>query len=213
MEMKNMSVASLAALTASDAPAPGGGSISAMAGAFAAALAGMVASLTVGKKKYEAVWKEMEEVIARVQPIYEGLLDDMQRDTASFDAVMAAMAMPKSSEAEKAARRESMQCALKAAAEVPMQVAERTASVLPLAKLCVGRGNGNAVTDGLVGAMLARTAVLGAIYNVRVNLLSIQDEAFTAKMRARCAELEAYAEAEEAAIRALAPEITNGGSV
>ena len=213
MEMKNMSVASLAALTASDAPAPGGGSISAMAGAFAAALAGMVASLTVGKKKYEAVWKEMEEVIARVQPIYEGLLDDMQRDTASFDAVMAAMAMPKSSEAEKAARRESMQRALKAAAEVPMQVAERAASVLPLAKLCVGRGNGNAVTDGLVGAMLARTAILGAICNVRVNLLSIQDEAFTAKMRARCTELEAYAEAEEAAIRALAPEITNGGSV
>ena len=104
MEMKDMSVASLAALTASDAPAPGGGSISAMAGAFAAALAGMVASLTVGKKKYEAVWKEMEEVIARVQPIYEGLLDDMQRDTASFDAVMAAIAMPKSSEAEKAAQ-------------------------------------------------------------------------------------------------------------
>ena len=213
MEMKNITLASLAALTASDAPAPGGGSISAMAGAFAAALAGMVASLTVGKKKYEAEWPEMEEVIARVQPIYEGLLDDMQRDTASFDAVMAAMAMPKSSEAEKAARRESMQCALKAAAEVPMQVAERAASVLPLAKLCVGRGNGNAVTDGLVGAMLARTAVLGAIYNVRVNLLSIQDEAFTAKMQARCAELEAYAEAEEAAIRALAPEITNGGSV
>ena len=213
MEMKNMSVASLAALTASDAPAPGGGSISAMAGAFAAALAGMVASLTVGKKKYEAVWKEMEEVIARVQPIYEGLLDDMQRDTASFDAVMATMVMPKSSEAEKAVRRESMQRALKAAAEVPMQVAERAASVLPLAKLCVGRGNGNAVTDGLAGAMLARTAVLGAIYNVRVNLLSIQDEAFTASMRARCAELEAYAEAEEAAIRALAPEITNGGAV
>ena len=213
MEMKNMSVASLAALTASDAPAPGGGSISAMAGAFAAALAGMVASLTVGKKKYEAVCPEMEEVIARVKPIYEGLLDDMQRDTASFDAVMATMVMPKSSEAEKAVRRESMQRALKAAAEVPMQVAERAASVLPLAKLCVGRGNGNAVTDGLVGAMLARTAVLGAIYNVRVNLLSIQDEAFTASMRARCAELEAYVEAEEAAIRALAPEITNGGSV
>ena len=213
MEMKDMSVASLAALTASDVPAPGGGSISAMAGAFAAALAGMVASLTVGRKKYEEAWKEMEEVIARVQPIYEGLLDDMQRDTASFDAVMAAMAMPKSTDGEKAVRREAMQRALKAAAEVPLQVAERAASVLPLAKLCVARGNGNAVTDGLVGAMLARTAVLGAIYNVRVNLLSIRDEAFTAKMRAKCAELEAYAEAEEAAIRALAPEITNGGAV
>ena len=213
MEMKDMSVASLAALTASDAPAPGGGSISAMAGAFAAALAGMVASLTVGRKKYEEAWKEMEEVIARVKPVYEGLLDDMQRDTASFDAVMAAMAMPKSTDGEKAVRREAMQRALKAAAEVPLQVAERAASVLLLAKLCVARGNGNAVTDGLVGAMLARTAVLGAIYNVRVNLLSIRDEAFTAKMRAKCAELEAYAEAEEAAIRALAPEITNGGAV
>lgn len=207
MDMMHMSVAELAKITASDAPAPGGGSISAMAGAYGAALAEMVAGLTLGRKKYEGVQADMERVAREAGEIRRDLLECMQRDASSFDAVMAAMALPKSTDVEKAIRREAMQFALKAAAESPMFVAERAAQALNLAEIAVCSGNPNAVTDGLCGAMLARTAALGALYNVRVNLLSIQDEAYRAQMLERCRELKQTVLRREAEIIALAPEL------
>lgn len=207
MEMKNMTVADLAALTASDAPAPGGGSISAMAGAYGAGLVAMVANLTIGKKKYEEVWSQMQEVIRQAGQVRAELMDDMQKDTAAFDQVMAAMALPKGSDAEKAVRMERMQLAMKAAAEVPLAVAKKAAGILPLARLVVEKGNPNTVTDGLCGAMMCRTAVLGALYNVKVNLLSVKDAEYVEAMRAECHALQALVEAAEAEIRALATEL------
>lgn len=207
MEMKQMTVEELSKLTASNAPAPGGGSISALAGACGAALASMVANLTIGKKNFEGVQAEMERIVARAEQIRAELLDEMQRDTAAFDAVMAAMALPKSTDEEKAKRREAIQSAMKGAAEVPLGVAERAASILPLAKDAVQLGNRNAVTDGLVGAMMARTAVLGALFNVKVNLASISDEAYVAEMRERCDALRDFALRAEAEVLALAPEL------
>ena len=164
MELNQLRVSEFAQVTASDAPAPGGGSVSALAGALAAALAEMVAHLTAGREK---------------------LLCAVDRDSRAFDRYMEALAMPKATPEEQAARKAAMEEGLKEAAQVPMEVAETVASLFPALETVVLRGNPNAVTDGMVGAMLARTAVLGALFNVRVNLDSIHDSHFTAALAAR----------------------------
>lgn len=207
MDMMNMSVAELNALCASSAPAPGGGSISAMAGAFAAALSCMVANLSIDRKGLEGVREEMRAAAREAEKIRLSLLEDIQRDAASFDAVMDAMALPKDTDAQKQMRAERMQAAFKGAAESPMRVARKAATVLPIAEKMVRMGNPNAVTDGLCGAMLARTAVLGALYNVQINLASIRDEAYCGQMRSACRALRAEAIRAEAAIMALAEEL------
>jgi formiminotetrahydrofolate cyclodeaminase len=207
MDMKEMSVAEFSALTASGAPAPGGGSISALAGAFGAALACMVARLTLGKKGYEDAQDEMRALITKAESIREALLDAVRRDADAFDAFMAAMAMPKTTENERSARSAAMQGALRDAAAVPFETALLASEILPLAEAAVGRGSKNAVTDGLVAAMLSRAAVRGALLNVRINLESIEDSPYVENMRAKCAALEAKVSREEAAVLALAPEL------
>ena len=209
--MKDMTVAALAKLTASDSPAPGGGSIAALAGAFAVALATMVARLTVTKKGYENVQEEMRELIEKADAARETLLEQIQLDAAAFDGVMAAMAMPRETDADKAVRREAIQKATWYAAEVPYRTAECSAEILPLAELMVRKGNPGAVTDGLVAAMLARTAVLGALLNVRINLDSVSDLTRAADLREKCAKLEAEAHEREAAIFALTPALFGKG--
>ena len=164
--MKNMTVQEFAMQTASNEPVPGGGSISALAGSLAAALTEMVAGLTIGKKKYAEVEEEMKAAIEPMHAICEHLLDDIKRDSESFDLYMQALTLPKETEEEKAARQEAMQNGLKAAVAVPLSVA---------------KGNKTAVTDALVATMMARTAVLGALFNVKINLESIKDEAFVAE--------------------------------
>ena len=192
-ELKDLSIEKFAALTASDAPAPGGGSVSAVAGSLAAALAEMVANLTVGKAKYAAAEEEMKEIAAKGEKIRKTLVGDIERDSASFNLYMEALGMPKDTEEQKAARREAMQNGLKEAARVPLSVAGTAAGIFPLAEAVIARGNANAVTDGLVAAMLARTAVIGALFNVKINLGSIKDEAFRAEMEEEVRRLEAEA--------------------
>lgn len=211
MNMKDMSVAQLAALTASDAPAPGGGSIAALSGAYAAALAAMVASLTLGKKGYEEVQGEMKQVAAQAETLREELLEAIQKDSASFDAYMAALGLPKETEEQKTLRRAAMQEALKEAAQVPYHTAELAAAVLPLAETVVRLGNSNAVTDGLVSAMMARTAVRGALLNVKINLDSIKDEDFTAQLRDKCNVLEGQVIAAETHVLSLQPQLAYCG--
>lgn len=179
--MKNMTIEAFAQLTASNEPVPGGGSISALAGALAAALAEMVAGLTIGKKKYAEVEDEMKAVVAPMRKLQEQLLLDIQRDSESFDLYMQALTLPKETEEEKAARTAAMQEGLKAAVEVPLSVANAAYEILPVAELMVNKGNQTAVTDALVATMLARTAALGALFNVKINLQSIKDEAFVAE--------------------------------
>lgn len=189
-ELKDLSIEKFAELTASDAPAPGGGSVAAVAGALAAALTEMVANLTIGKAKYAEAEAEMKALAEKGRMIREKLTADIQRDSSSFTLYMVALKMPKDTEEEKEARREAMQNGLKEAARVPLSVAETVAEVFPLAEAAVARGNANAVTDGLVSAMLARTAVLSALLNVKINLGSIRDEAFRTGMEARVRQLE-----------------------
>ena len=210
-DLKNLSVEEFAAVTASDAPAPGGGSVSALAGSLGAALAEMVANLTVGKAKYAEVEDEMKELSAKGAEIRKELIAGIQKDTESFTLYMNALGMPKDTDEQKAARREAMQNGLKEAAKVPLEVAEPAASfnyelvcnvskIFPIAEAVVKRGNTNAVTDGLVASMMARTAVIGALFNVKINLGSIKDEAFVAEMAAKVEALEKLAITSEQAI-------------
>ena len=179
--MKNMTVQEFAMQTASNEPVPGGGSISALAGSLAAALTEMVAVLTIVKKKYAEVYEQLKAAIEPMQAICEHLLDDIKRDSESFDLYMQALTLPKETEEEKAARQEAMQNGLKAAVAVPLSVAKRAYEIMPYAEVMVTKGNKTAVTDALVATMMARTAVLGALFNVKINLESIKDEAFVAE--------------------------------
>ena len=128
---------------------------------------------------------DMAALLEELPPLRQKLLCAVDRDSRAFDRYMEALAMPKATPEEQAARKAAMEEGLKEAAQVPMEVAETVASLFPALETVVLRGNPNAVTDGMVGTMLARTAVLGALFNVRVNLDSIHDSHFTAALAAR----------------------------
>ena len=188
--MKNMTVADFTALTESNAPAPGGGSVAALCGALGAALSGMVANLTIGREKYQDSWKEMEDMEPKAKALSEKLLDQIKIDSDSFDAYMAATKLPKETDEEKAVRREAMQKGLKEAALVPLETAKMAQEIMDYAEAAIKRGNPNSVTDGKTGLMLARTAVLAAGYNVKINLEGIKDEAFVAEKTKEITEIE-----------------------
>ena len=202
MNMKDMTVAQLNQITASSQPAPGGGSISAMAGAYAAALVCMVSKLTVGKKGYEDVQEQMADLERQAEPLRQDLLEDIQKDTESFNAYMEALALPKETEDEKAVRRAAMQEALKGASQVPLKVARKCLEILKLAAVAVELGNINTASDGMVGVLMARAATLGAVNNVLINLGGIKDEGFVSQMQAACDELSQQANALEAQAQA-----------
>ena len=207
MDMQEMNVQALMNLTASDAPAPGGGAIAAMSGAFGAALAAMVGSLTLGKKGYEEVQTRMVPMTEAAKTLSHRLLAAMDEDANSFNGYMAALRMPKGTEKDKEERRAAMQEALKTASLVPLNTAKTAAEIFPVAETAVRYGNKNAVTDGLVAAMMARTAVLGALMNVKINLGSIRDEAFVGMLKAECEALQTEAVDAERRILDLAPEL------
>lgn len=205
MELVKQTVEEFVKITASDAPAPGGGSISALAGALAAALGQMVANLTVGRKKYAAVDEEMRQLLPELARQQQALLEAVDEDSRAFDQYMDALSMPKDTPEQQEARKNAMQAGLKAAAQVPLGVAQRVQTLFPALELVVTKGNANAVTDGMVATMMARTAILGAVYNVRVNLQSIQDETFTAALAQQCQRCQQEALAWERKILATVP--------
>lgn len=202
--MKNMTIQEFAMQTASNEPVPGGGSISALAGSLAAALTEMVAGLTIGKKKYADVEEEMKAAVEPMKAVCAQLLDDIKRDSESFDQYMQALTLPKETEEEKKARTEAMQNGLKAAVEVPLSVAKAACGILPYAETMVIKGNRTAVTDALVATMMARTAVLGAGFNVKINLESIKDQEYVDRIGKEVAELEKQAIEQEKKILAQA---------
>lgn len=179
--------------TAGSSPVPGGGSISALNGAIAAALTEMVANLTIGKKKYADVEGQMRAIAIEAASIRERLIRDIDRDSEAYDRVFAAFKLPKETEEQIAERKRIIQDATKEAAVVPMQVAEEIATVMETIIYVAHKGNRNAVTDACVAMMTARTCVLGALLNVRINLGSIEDEAFVKRMREKADHLEAEA--------------------
>jgi glutamate formiminotransferase/formiminotetrahydrofolate cyclodeaminase len=178
---------------ASKEPAPGGGSVSAAAGALAAALCAMVSRLTLKWKKFDNVRPEFEEVLAAAEEARKELTRLVDRDSAAFDKLMAARKLPKDTEAEQEARNRAMVDATKVAAQVPLEVMTTSMKVLELAKTCAEIGNVNSVSDAGVAAQMARTAVLGAGLNVKINLTGFSEEAYREENLAKMRELDAAA--------------------
>jgi methenyltetrahydrofolate cyclohydrolase len=169
--------------TAAGSAVPGGGSVAALAAATAAGLVEMVANLTIGKKGFEAADESMRSIQNSARSLREKLTRDMDRDSNAYKRVMDAFRLPKRTEEEMEFRQAAVQEALKEAATVPLEVARGAQAILGLAGAVIAKGNPNAVTDGLVGAMMARTAGLSALYNVKINLVSIRDEDFVQDLR------------------------------
>ena len=177
--------------TASSTPVPGGGSAAALSAALAAGLTQMVAGLTIGRKGFEAVEVEMQGIAEQAAALREKCLQNIDRDSDAYTGVIEAFRLPKGSEKEKKARTDAIQKALQHASRVPLETAELAALVIDLAVQVVTKGNPNAVTDGAVAASLARTAALGGVMNVRINLASIKDGEFAAAMARHVDDLEA----------------------
>lgn len=154
-------------------PTPGGGSVAAHAGALGAALAQMVAGLTIGKKKYAAVEEEMKTLSLKASALRRQLTDLVQRDADSYEHVRAAYALPREPEDAATARNAAIQDALIFASEVPLETARAAVAVAELAAAVAERGNSNASTDGAVAALIAEAACKGAALNVRVNVASL----------------------------------------
>lgn len=186
--LKELTVAGFVAETSSDSPAPGGGSVSALAAAQAAALLGMVANLTVKSKKYEEVHEEMQKYADELKEIELDFVEDIDRDSNSFNGVMAAFKLPKETEEEKAIRSKTIQEEYKKAANVPLQVGLKTLKLLDYAEVLVDKGNSNAITDVGVGLLNLKLAIRGAFYNVKINLGSIKDEEFVNETKKQMAE-------------------------
>lgn len=180
----------LAEETASESPAPGGGSISAYMGALAAALGTMVANLTAHKAAYDDRWEEFSDAAEEGQELLEQLLHLVDEDTAAFNRIMDVFAMPKKTDADKAARAEAMEAATLYATEVPLRTMQTAFKVFPLLRKMVDDGNQSSVTDAGVGTLAARAAVRGAFLNVKINAAGLKDRAKAEELIACGAEIE-----------------------
>lgn len=161
--------------TASESPAPGGGSISAYVGALGASLATMVANLSSHKKGWDLQWETFSIAAEKGQYLKDALLRTVDEDTLAFNAIMQAFALPKTTPEEKNARSQAIQSATKGAIEVPLKVMQLAFDSFDLIQQMVETGNPNSVTDAAVGALCARTAVLGAYLNVKINASGLKD--------------------------------------
>lgn len=175
-KLTDMTCTGFAEETASESPAPGGGSISAYMGALAAALGTMVANLSSHKAGWDDRWEEFSNYADSGQQMMKLLLDLVDEDTAAFNRVMAAIQMPKSTDEERAARAEAMEAATLYATQVPLRTMKATIDVFPLVKAMAQIGNPASVSDAGVGALAARAAVHGAALNVKINAVGLADK-------------------------------------
>jgi glutamate formiminotransferase/formiminotetrahydrofolate cyclodeaminase len=182
--LMSMTVSRFVDEVSTESPAPGGGSVAALMGSLGAALAAMVANLTVGKAGYEKVWEDLAGMAERGQVIKDRLARAVDEDTDAFNRVMDAMRLPKGTPEQQAERDRAIEAANKAAAEVPLQTARHCLAAIELAGIAADKGNRNSSSDAGVAALAARAGVEGAVLNVLINLGGIKDEAF----RKRCVE-------------------------
>ena len=200
MKLVEQRVIDFVAATASKEPTPGGGAIAALTAATGAALAEMVANLTFGKKGYEAVQPEMEELQAKAEAIRERMLELSQADADVFNIFMNALGLPKNTDEEKAARTAAIQQAYKDAAMVPFEIGELANQIFDLAELASRKGNQNLITDGIIAAINARAAVKSAFLNVRINLSGIKDESFVEELTSKMYAIEKDLDVKESSI-------------
>ena len=196
----SMTLTDFADETASESPAPGGGSISAYAGVLGASLATMVANLSSHKKGWDDRWEEFSDWAEKGQYYKNKLLKLVDLDTVAFNKIMEGFSLPKSTEEEKAARDKAIQDATKYAIEIPFKVMQMAHGSLEVIKAMAEIGNPNSVTDAGVAALCARTAVLGAFMNVKINASGYKDKAYTADVIKQGEELEKQAIAIEAEV-------------
>ena len=166
---------------ASSSPAPGGGSVAALCGSLASALCSMVCRLTIGKKKYADVSDELQAVLEKTEFYRNEFTRLIDEDTKVFNLVMEAYNLPKETEEDLAARSAAIEEALKKAVDVPMEVLKYTSEVIELAINVANKGNINSISDASVGALLLQSTGLSALYNILINLKSIQDHAYVSK--------------------------------
>ncbi|HHH79660.1 MAG TPA: methenyltetrahydrofolate cyclohydrolase [Thermoplasmatales archaeon] len=181
-KLVDMDIKSFLDEVASESPAPGGGSVAALAGALAAALSAMVCNLTLNKEKYASVHDEIEEVLERCEHTRDRLLDIVDKDTEAFNRVMDALKLPKTTEEEKRVRKNKLQEAFKGAALVPLETARLCAEIIEVSKIVAQKGNQSSITDAVVSALMAEAGFKAAILNVKINLASIKDKRFVEDM-------------------------------
>lgn len=176
-KLTDMSCRGFAEETASESPAPGGGSVSAYMGALGAALGTMVANLSAHKAGWDERWEEFSTYAEQGQDIMERLLHLVDEDTDAFNAIKNAMGMPKGTDEEKAARAAAIEAATLYASQVPLRTAQTALEAYPLLEAMVDKGNPASVTDAAVGALAVTAGVRGAALNVRINATSLADRA------------------------------------
>lgn len=183
--------------TASESPAPGGGSIAAYMGALAAALGSMVANLSAHKAGWDERWKEFSDYAEKGRELQDKLIALVDEDTEAFNRIMAVFAMPKSTDAEKAARKDALEAATLYATEVPLRTMQTALKTFPLLMVMAKNGNPASVSDAGVGALAARAAVMGAYLNVKINAAGLKNRERADVILAMAAEIAAKADVEE----------------
>lgn len=200
----DMTLTEFAEETASESPAPGGGSIAAYMGALGAALSTMVANLSAHKPGWDDRWKEFSDYAERGHALMAKLLALVDEDTAAFNKIMAVFSMPKSTPEEKAARAEALEAATLYATEVPLRTMEASYEVFDYAEAMAREGNPASVSDAAVGALAARAAVVGALLNVKINAAGLKNRENAEKLLTRADEIDKKSEARVATVLEIA---------
>lgn len=200
----DMTLTEFAEETASESPAPGGGSIAAYMGALGAALSTMVANLSAHKPGWDDRWKEFSDYAERGHALMAKLLALVDEDTAAFNKIMAVFSMPKSTPEEKVARAEALEAATLYATEVPLRTMEASYDVFDYAEAMAREGNPASVSDAAVGALAARAAVVGALLNVRINAAGLKNRENAEKLLTRADEIDKKSEARVATVLEIA---------
>lgn len=203
----DMSLLAFAEETASESPAPGGGSVAAYASTMGVALATMVANLSAHKRGWDERWAVFSKVAERGVQLQAQLAALVDADTAAFNQIMEAYGMPKATDNQQKVRHQAIQDATRHAIEIPLQVARLSMQAMEVASEMASIGNPNSITDAGVGAMAIRTGVKGAILNARVNLADLEDVDFAKRVRVECEELWSASDAAEAAVIARVDEV------
>ncbi|MDP3096574.1 MAG: glutamate formimidoyltransferase [Syntrophales bacterium] len=198
---------------ASESPAPGGGSVAALVGALGSALGSMVAAISSQKAGGEGRWREFSDWAEKGQQLKEALLVLVDEDTRAFKRVMDTLAMPKKTDEEKTGRDMAVEGATRYAMEVPLQVMEKSLAAMDLLRAMAEEGNPASVTDAGVGALCARTAVIGAFMNIRINAAAIRDKVFAVKLLERGTGMVNLCEQQEEEIRRIVGKRIEGKAV
>ncbi|PNR96631.1 cyclodeaminase/cyclohydrolase family protein [Petrotoga sp. 9PWA.NaAc.5.4] len=174
-------------------PTPGGGSVAALAGALASSLGCMVSNLTIGKKKYMDVEEEIKKVYSLLEEYQNKFLEEMEEDAKAFNKVIEALKLPKNTEEEKKIREEKIQEATKEATLTPLKIAQDALEVMELTEIIVKKGYKMALSDAAIAGIMAKTAVISGIYNVKINLPLLKDQEFVKELKRKIENMETEA--------------------